>query len=97
MRWELNDLARRLDNQPAAAEFCEGLVPAPASSVSGLTPDGLRMLQAIDELPEEGREVFAQVLGVSAVTVKRRLNRGLRLLSEQLADLRLGEGPPDSI
>jgi RNA polymerase sigma-70 factor (ECF subfamily) len=109
MRWELNDLARRLDNQPAAAELCEGLVPSPASSVSGLTPDGLRMLQAIDKLPEEEREVFdlvriqgmtqteaAQVLGVAVVTVKRRLNRGLRLLSEQLADLRPGEGPLDS-
>ena len=33
----------------------------------------------------------AQVLGVSAVTVKRRLNRGLRLLTEQLADLLPGE------
>ena len=44
MRWELNDLARRLDEQPAAAELHEGLVPAPASSASGLTPDGLRML-----------------------------------------------------
>jgi RNA polymerase sigma-70 factor (ECF subfamily) len=110
MRWELNDLARRLDNQPAEAELCEGLVPAPASSISGLTPDGLRMLQAIDELPEEEREVFdlvriqgmtqtevAAVLGVSVVTVKRRLNRGLRLLTEQLADLRPGEGPPDSL
>ena len=85
-------------------------MPAPASSVSGLSPDGLRMLRAIDELPEDEREVFdlvriqgmtqteaAQVLGVSAVTVKRRLNRGLRLLTEQLADLRPGEGPPDSI
>src|SRR5439155_8444599 len=41
-RWELNDLARRLDEQPAAAGLCEGLVPAPASSVSGLTPDGFR-------------------------------------------------------
>ena len=39
----------------------------------------------------------AQVLGVSAVTVKRRLNRGLRLLTEQLADLRPGEKPPDAI
>jgi RNA polymerase sigma-70 factor (ECF subfamily) len=110
MRWELNDLARRLDNQPDAAELCEGLVPAQASSASGLTPDGLRMLGAIDELPEEEREVFdlvriqgmtqaeaAQVLGVSAATVKRRLNRGLRLLTEQLADLRPEEGPPDSI
>ncbi len=110
MRWELNDLARRLDDQPAAVELCEGLVPAPPSSGSGLTPDGRRMLQAIGELPEDEREAFdlvrvqgmthteaAQVLGVSAVTVKRRLNRGLRLLSEQLADLRPREKPPDSI
>ena len=36
----------------------------------------------------------AHVLGVSAVTVKRRLNRGLRLLAEQLADPRPGEKPP---
>ena len=39
----------------------------------------------------------AHVLGVSAVTVKRRLNRGLWLLAEQLADLRPGEGPPGSL
>jgi RNA polymerase sigma factor (sigma-70 family) len=109
MRWELNDLARRLDEQPAAVELREGLVPAPASSVSGLTPDGLRMLQAIKELPEDEREVFdlvriqgmtqteaAHLLDVSTVTVKRRLNRGLRLLTEQLADLRTGEEPPAS-
>jgi RNA polymerase sigma-70 factor (ECF subfamily) len=79
-RWELNDLAGRLDSQPAALELCEGLVPAPASSASGLCPDGYRMLEAIDELPEGELEVFdlvriqgtqaeaAQVLGVSAVT-----------------------------
>ena len=110
MRWELNDLARRLDDQPAEVELREGLVPAPASSVSGITPDGRRMLQAIGALPEEEREAFdlvrvqgmsqaeaAQVLGVSALTVKRRLNRGLRLLAEHLADLRPGEGPPCSI
>ena len=109
MRWELNDLARRLDNQPAAVELREGLVPEPASSGSGLTPDGRRMLEAIGDLPEEEREAFdlvrvqgmtqteaAQVLGVSAVTVKRRLNRGLRLLMEKLDDLRPGETPPDS-
>ncbi len=110
MRWELNDLARRLDNQPAGAELIEGLAAAPASSASGLTPDGLRLLRAIDELPEDEREVFdmvriqgmtqveaAELLGVSAVTVKRRLSRGLRLLTEQLADLRPGENPPDLI
>ena len=39
----------------------------------------------------------AHVLGVSAATVKRRLNRGLRLLAERLADLRPGERPPDPI
>ena len=85
-------------------------MPAPASSASGLTPDGLRMLRAIDELPEDEPEVFdlvriqgmtqaeaAGLLGVSAVTVKRRLSRGLRLLTEQLADPLPGENPPDSI
>ena len=35
MRWQLNDLARRLDERPAAVELREGLVPAPASSESG--------------------------------------------------------------
>jgi RNA polymerase sigma-70 factor (ECF subfamily) len=101
MRWELNDLARRLDNQPAAVELREGSVPEPPSSGSGLTPDGRRMLAAIDDLPDDEREAFdlvrvqgmtqveaAEVLGVSAVTVKRRLNRGLRLLTERLGDLR---------
>ncbi len=108
MRWELNDLARRLDDQPAAVELSEGLVPSPVSSGSGLTPDGRRMLQAIGDLPEDEREAFdlvrvqgmpqteaAQMLGVSVATVKRRLNRGLRLLTEQLADLRPDEKPPD--
>jgi RNA polymerase sigma-70 factor (ECF subfamily) len=103
MRWELNDMARRLDQQPAAVELCEGLVPAPSSSASGLTPKGRRMLEAIDNLPEEEREAFclvriqgmtqteaAQLLGVAVSTVKRRLDRSLRLLTKQLADLRPG-------
>src|SRR5262245_52089910 len=34
MRWELNDLARRLDEQPAAVELCDGMVPAPVDSGS---------------------------------------------------------------
>jgi RNA polymerase sigma-70 factor (ECF subfamily) len=110
MRWELNDLARRLDEQPATVDLVEGLLPAPASSVSGLSPDGLRMLRAIDELPEDEREVFdlvriqgmtqveaAELLGVSTMTVKRRLNRGSRLLAERLADHRPDEDPQDSI
>jgi hypothetical protein len=40
LRLVFNDLARRLDNQADAMELCEGLVPAPASSISGLSPDG---------------------------------------------------------
>ena len=100
MRWELNDLARRLDEQPGAVELDEGLVPAPSSSGSGLTPNGRRMLEAIENLPEE-REAFclvriqgmtqteaAQLLGVAVSTVKRRLDRSLRLLTKKLADLR---------
>ena len=101
IRWELNDLARRLDEQPAALELNEGLVPAPASSGSGLTPNGRRMLEAIERLPEEEREVFglvriqalthgeaAEVLGVSVKTVQRRLNRSLVLLAKELDHLR---------
>jgi RNA polymerase sigma-70 factor (ECF subfamily) len=101
MRWQLNDLARRLDERPAAVELREGLVPAPASNESGITPDGRRMLEAIDNLPEDEREVFglvrlqglthgetAEVLDVSVKTVQRRLNRASLLLAEELDDLR---------
>jgi RNA polymerase sigma factor (sigma-70 family) len=101
MRCELNDKARRLDEQPAVVELQEGLVPTPVSSDSGLSPDARRMLAAIDSLPEEEREAFdlvriqgmsqaeaARVLGVSAMTVMRRLNRSLLLLAKELDHLR---------
>jgi RNA polymerase sigma factor (sigma-70 family) len=101
MRWELNDLARRFDEQPTPVDLNDALIPTPANSDSRLSPDGRRMLEAIDSLPEEEREAFdlvrvqgmtqteaAQILAVATVTVKRRLNRGLRLLAEKLGDLR---------
>jgi RNA polymerase sigma-70 factor (ECF subfamily) len=104
MRWELNDLARRLVEQPVAAELNADLVPAPESSASGISANGRRILAAIDALPEEEREAFglvriqgmtqpeaAELLGVSVATVKRRLNRSIRLLSEKLADLQPAE------
>lgn len=100
MRWELNELARRLDAETPAVEFGEALVPAPQSSMSQLTPNATRMLQAIDSLPEEEREVFslvriqgmaqtevAEVLGTSTKTIQRRLNRALLILADILADL----------
>ena len=109
MRWELNDVARRLDERPDAVEVREDLVPAPASSGSVLTPDGRRMLEVIDDLPEDEREAFdlvriqglthgeaAEVLGVVAKTVQRRLDRGLRLLTERLSDLGPADKPPES-
>jgi RNA polymerase sigma-70 factor (ECF subfamily) len=109
MRWELNDLARRLDEQPAPVELLEDAVPQPASTTSGLSPDGRRMIEAISSLPEDEREAFdlvriqgmtqveaAQILGVSTMTVKRRLNRSLQLLTEKLGDLRPDANTPDA-
>src|SRR5580658_8542108 len=94
MRWELNDLARRLDEQPAAVDLCDELVPSPVASGSGLTPDSVRILRAIDALPDDERETFdlvriqgltqseaAEILGVNIRTVRRRLNRSVLLLT----------------
>jgi RNA polymerase sigma-70 factor (ECF subfamily) len=109
MRWELNDMARRLDEQPTAVELDEGLVPAPPSSDSDLTPDARRMLTVIDGLPAGEREVFdlvriqgltqaeaSRVLGVSPMMVHRRLNHGLQLLTAALGDLRPHQQGPDT-
>jgi RNA polymerase sigma-70 factor (ECF subfamily) len=104
MRWQLNDLARRLDKYPAAAALTENEVAAPqASTASGLSPDAQRILGAIEGLPEDEREIFdlvgiqgltqaetAAVVGVSEKTVQRRLNRARLLLAERLADLQPG-------
>jgi RNA polymerase sigma-70 factor (ECF subfamily) len=75
------------------------------STASGLSPDGHRILAAIDGLPADEREAFdlvriqglspaeaGRVLGVSITTVKRRLNRGLQLLVGGLGDLRPSGG-----
>jgi RNA polymerase sigma-70 factor (ECF subfamily) len=101
MRWELNDLARRLDEKPVALQIDEGAVPAPQISESRLAPNHLGVLEAIDNLPEDEREVFelvrvqgltheeaAKVVGVSAKTVQRRLHRALVLLWKKLDHLR---------
>jgi RNA polymerase sigma-70 factor (ECF subfamily) len=104
MRWELNDLARRLDMQPGRVELFEAMAAAPPSTRSGLTPQARRLLDTIDGLPEDEREAFdligiqgltlgeaAEVVGVSEKTVQRRLKRARLLLAERLADLRSGK------
>jgi RNA polymerase sigma-70 factor (ECF subfamily) len=102
VRWQLNDLARRLDERPPAAALAEsGVAAPPGSGDSCLSQDARRMLEAIEGLPEDEREVFelvriqglthaeaSGVVGVSAKTVQRRLNRARLLLAEELADLR---------
>jgi len=110
MRWELNDLARRLDVQPRAEPISDGAFVAPASSASGLSADSRRMLDAIDHLPDDEREVFslvriqglshgevAEVLGVSTKTVQRRLHRSMVLLSDALSDLRPGSASSSTV
>src|SRR5262245_25825498 len=93
IRWELNDVARRLDTGVHNEELVEGLVFAPESSGSGISLNARRMLEAIESLPDDEREVFslvriqgmtqsevAEVVGASLRTVQRRLNRSLILL-----------------
>lgn len=106
MRWELNDLARRLDKEELHLELHEFMVQAvPPGSTDGVVGnDTQRMLAAIDALPEEEREVLglvrvqgmthteaAEVLGVSVKTVQRRLNRCLVLLDDACGDILRGD------
>ena len=72
----------------------------PESSGSLPSPNAQRILDAIDALPGEEREVFslvriqglthpeaATILGVASKTIQRRLNRGLIMLADKLGDL----------
>jgi RNA polymerase sigma-70 factor (ECF subfamily) len=99
MRWELNDLARRLDKQAPDVELLDSLAVAIDSSGSELSQEALKMLKAIEDLPEDEREVFsliriqgmtqaeaAEITGASLKTIQRRLNRSLLLLMEMLPE-----------
>ena len=109
IRWELNDLARRLDKQDPEVQLLESLALAPESSGSELSQSARSMLQAIEDLPDDEREVFslvriqglsqveaAEVLGVSAKTIQRRMNRSLLLLTQKLANVDLGDKSRDN-
>jgi DNA-directed RNA polymerase specialized sigma24 family protein len=98
-------LARRLDEDMTVVGLHEAAARAPASSGSALSPDGRRILEAIDRLPEEEREVFglvhiqglthaeaAELLKLSTKTIQRRLNRSILLLKRELDDLRPTDG-----
>lgn len=101
IRWELNGLARGLDAAPSTrSPEVEERVLAPAVTDSGLPPALARLLDAIEGLPEEEREVFdlvrvqdlshaeaAGVLDVSTKTVQRRLQSALLFLEERVGDV----------
>src|SRR6476619_310063 len=84
MRWQLNDLARLLDERPRLGPVSEsGVMAGPASSDTGPSPDARRMLAAIEALPEDEREACelvrmqglthadaAAVVGASVKTVQ---------------------------
>jgi RNA polymerase sigma-70 factor (ECF subfamily) len=104
MRWELNDMARRLDEQPAVSQLPHESLPAPEVSGSALSADARRIVAAIDGLPEDEREAFdlvrfqgmsqaeaSEVLGVAPMTVNRRLYRALHLPTAELGDLYPGD------
>ena len=108
MRWELNDLARRLDKETPVQGLSGAAIASPDTSDSQLSPNTLRVLEAIESLPEEEREAFdlvriqgfsqveaADLIGVSPKTVRRRLNQGVLLLMDKLSDLEPTLAPGD--
>jgi RNA polymerase sigma factor (sigma-70 family) len=112
LRWELNAIARRIDQARSARGLShEPQSPQPPTG-DGESSTLHRILLHIESLPEGEREVFelvriqglthaeaAEVLQVSQKTIQRRLRNGLLLLTESLGDL-VGEGdapaPPDA-
>ena len=106
MRWELDDHARRLDEQTPDVPIPDGFA-VQESSVSQISPVARRLFQAIEDLPDEEREAFsliriqgmtrseaADILDVSVKTVQRRVNRAVILLAQTVGDLRPGTLPP---
>lgn len=101
MRWELLDLARRLDGEGHAAEIRDShLAASHPLSTDATSTKARRILDAIEALPDEEREVFtliriqeltraevAEIAGISEKTVQRRLKRGLILLHQALHDI----------
>jgi RNA polymerase sigma factor (sigma-70 family) len=100
IRWELNEQARAIDDREYELLESEAIAPPPAEDSQQPSPTARRIMEAINALPHNDREVFelvrlqgmsqvnaAEVLGVSVKTVQRRLNRVLPYLCEQLRDL----------
>ena len=107
LRWELNDIARRIDAQPVVQRYASEPEDPQQQTTGGDSATLHRILETIQALPEAEREVFellriqglthveaAEVLQVAEKTIQRRLRRGLLLLSESLGDLVADDEPP---
>jgi RNA polymerase sigma-70 factor (ECF subfamily) len=105
LRWELNDFARQLARRPPPAPLT-GDVEAPGEA-SAEACSITQILEAIDRLPEDQREVFslvhiqglthdetADVLGVATKTVQRRLHEAVTALAGELPQVVAGELGP---
>lgn len=99
LRWELDDLARRLDEERAITGLNVDSIAAPDSQGSELSPKARFIFQAIENLPPELQEAFdlvriqglthfeaANVLQISTKTIQRRLANSLVLLTEALKE-----------
>ena len=109
MRWELNDLARQLDSKRKSVQIDEDLISNCETSDSQLSDLCKQIFEQIDGLPDDQREVFelvrlqglpvveaAQILKVTEVTVRRRLNRALSALTTLFGDKSIQSPGPGS-
>jgi RNA polymerase sigma factor (sigma-70 family) len=100
VRWELNGLARRLDQSPDCAPFADDPVDTQPGADAGDAALLQRVLGAIEGIPDDERQAFelvriqglthgeaAEVLGVAKKTIQRRLQRSVVLLAKALGDL----------
>ena len=104
LRWELNDFARQLARRPALSPLADDLAVAAPSDASTEAVGISQVLQAIERLSEDQREVFtlihiqglthaetAGVLGVSTKTVQRRLQQSATSLAGELSGVVAGD------
>lgn len=102
LRWELNDLARRLDQKASAVQQLPESIAYRAAQLdeSNAGPNLRMIFDAVESLPEEEREAFqlvklqglskseaAEVIGVSEKTVHRRVMRSILYLTRRLKEL----------
>ncbi|MFO0873634.1 MAG: sigma-70 family RNA polymerase sigma factor [Phycisphaerales bacterium] len=104
LRWELNEFARQIARRPPASPLTDDVAAAAGDGESTETVGVGRILEAIERLSDDRREVFslvyiqglthaetAHVLEVSTKTVQRRLHEAVSNLANELCGPVSGE------